>query len=322
MDGTDRTPCCDVSKFPYKSQVFDFCLPQSISSLYATPKEFFLPSVAGPKFSSEANHQIKSILSEQLNPNITKIWSPTVKAIVIEYESNVSFSTSYPEIKKFVRAVEDWFNKQMQEAPDEMHGGWFISELKFFDVQDTLSSGTLTAILVAMGVSLGVLLLATLNVLISFYAVLTILFTIFTTVAVLILLGWKLNILESVAVSTAIGLAVDYSLHYSLHYSMSPTQEREPAARFALARIIGPTAMAAFTTGIAGAVMLFSNVLPYIQIGIFLVVVTAISWMYATFFLMSLLKNFGPQHGFMQFSFIKFVKNKRPVRNNTKFYDR
>lgn len=60
-----------------------------------------------------------------------------------------------------------------------------------------------------MGVSLTlaliVLALVTLNPLISLYAILAIGAVIIVTVAILILLGWKLNILESVAITTAIG---------------------------------------------------------------------------------------------------------------------
>ena len=69
-----------------------------------------------------------------------------------------------------------------------------------------------------MTVSLLVLLVVTLNILVSFYAILTVTLTIFSIVGCLVLLGWKLNVLESVAVSVIIGLAVDFSLHYGVQY--------------------------------------------------------------------------------------------------------
>lgn len=328
MDYTDRTPCCDISKFPYDPDVFDFCLPQIISSLYATPRDFFSPGVAGPRFMASTKLDVNA--NNSLNEDfVNATWEnttnstaapPIVKALVIEFESNVSYSTVYDTVKDFIRTVEEWFQNELKSAPPEMQGGWFISELKFYDVQDTLPSGTLVAITVAMTASLVVLLLVTLNILISLYAVVTVLLTIFVTVAILIVLGWKLNILESVTVSTAIGLAVDFSLHYGIHYRLSPSCERLAATQFSLSRIIGPTAMAAITTGVAGALMLFSNVLPYLQIGIFLLVVMSVSWTYATFFLMSLLKLFGPQYGFMQFQYPRVKK--RSNANGIKFYER
>ncbi|XP_058981338.1 protein dispatched-like [Musca domestica] len=333
MDDTDRTPCCDISKFPYEPEVFDICLPQIISSLYATPREYFWPGVAGPKFmASPRTLDINNtLLSEEISPNstlestvanvTTTTPPPIVKALVVEFESNVSFSTHYDKVKQFVEDVETWFQDELKTAPPEMQDGWFVSDLKFYDVQKSLPTCTLVAISVAMSASLVVLLLVTLNILISLYAVITVLLTIFVTVAILIMLGWKLNILESVTVSTAIGLAVDFSLHYGIHYRLSPSCERLAATQFSLSRIIGPTAMAAITTGIAGALMLFSSVLPYRQIGIFLLVVMSVSWSYSTFFLMSLLKLFGPQYGFMQFQYPR-VKKRSATNGGIKFYER
>lgn len=72
--------------------------------------------------------------------------------------------------------------------------------------------------------------------------------------------------LESIAVTTAIGLAVDFSLHYGVNYQLSEESSREPAVAFSLGRMGGPTLMAALTTGAAGALMLPSSVLPYIQV--------------------------------------------------------
>lgn len=291
MAGIDRTPCCEVSPSPFAPEVFDQCLPEWISSLYGTSWEMFIPGVAGPKFARQ--------------PFVNGSGLPQVKAVVIEYESNQVFTMSYSEIEGFVQAVEEWLGKMLEDAPAGMQNAWFISELEFFDLQHTLSTGTMVAICMAMGVALLVLLLVTLNVLISLYAIVTVTFTILTTVAVLVLLGWKLNVLESVAVSTAIGLAVDFSLHYGVHYRLSTDSDRKSSTHYSLTRMIGPTAMAAITTGIAGALMLPSSVLAYIQIGVFLVIVMPISWIYATFFLMSLLRVIGPQFGFGQFRYPK-----------------
>lgn len=282
MSDIDRFPCCEASTFPYSPDVFDYCLPESISALYETPREFFIPGVAGPKFQ----------IVEKTNTSI-------VKALVIECDSNQSFSHSFHEIERFVTTVETWFDQELATAPPGMRNAFFVSELDFFDLQDTLSKGTVSAVSMAMCVALLVLLLVTLNVLVSIYAIITVTLTIFSIVGTLVLLGWKLNILESVAVSTAIGLAVDFSLHYGVQYRYSKESDRQSSTRFAL-RMIGPTVMAAITTGVSGLLMLPSSVLAYIQIGVFLVVAMSISWIFSTFFLMSLLSLCGPQYGFGQ----------------------
>ncbi|KAH8311271.1 hypothetical protein KR044_005299 [Drosophila immigrans] len=319
---TNFTPCCEA-EFPFEPHIFEQCLPQCISNLLET--RFYQQSEAGPKFAA-APTRLEQYLESSSNESLSVESTSTqllVKAIIIEFDSNVSYSTIYSNMKVFYENVESWFQQQLRTAPQELRGGWFISDyesIMFFSVQDTLSNDTIVAILLAMAASLVVLLCFTLNLIISIYAVITVSLTIFNTVAVLILLGWQLNILESIAVSTAIGLAVDFSLHYGIHYRLAPSKERVAATQFVLSRIIGPTVMAAATTGFAGGIMMASNILPYIQIGVFLVVVMVTSWLYATFFLMSMLKVAGPQYGFMQLGWPKLRKRRTAKAN--KFYER
>ena len=51
-----------------------------------------------------------------------------------------------------------------------------------------------------------------------------------------------------------------------------------------VARIGSPVAMGSITTFIAGAIMLLSNVLAYIQIGTFLMVISFFSFIFSTLF--------------------------------------
>lgn len=300
MGGIDRTPCCETLKFPYPPHIFDECLPQIISILYESPKYVFIPGIAGPKFERKnRDKESANILNDSSVNSLVRY--PVVKALVVEYESTQSYTMSFTEIKNFTKTVESWFENAMKKAPIGMRNAWFISDLNFYDLQDTLSQGTLIAIAVAMVTSLIVLLIVTLNIFISFFAVITVTLTIISTIACLVLLGWKLNVLESVAVTAAIGLAVDFTLHYGVNYRLSPLKDRKSATKYSLSRMIGPTIMAAATTGAAGAFMIPSNVLAYIQIGSFLLIIMSISWIYGTFFFGSLLCVIGPQHGYGQF---------------------
>ncbi|RZF40076.1 hypothetical protein LSTR_LSTR002479 [Laodelphax striatellus] len=291
VDRISRAPCCESQTFPFTRRVFNQCVMKAIDSLYRTPAELFMPGVAGPKFSRSK--------------------TPRIKALVVEYDSNFAHSTSFDEMDKFYKQVESWTEEEMSRAPAGMRNGWFVSQLSFYDLQRTLAEDTVSAITVAMVVSLVVLVLITLNLLVSLLTIITITSIIFVTVAVLVLLGWKLNVLESISVCVAIGLAVDFSLHYAVNYRMCPDQKREPAVTYALTLMAGPTAMAALTTIAAGALMLPSAVLAYNQIGLFLVIVMLVSWLYSTYFLMPLLSVFGPEAGYGQFSYPKLWGNKR-----------
>lgn len=306
MSGIDRTPCCETSVFPYKPYVFDECLPQIISSLYESPRYIFIPGIAGPKFGR----------TDTFRSTITNKTTPLVKAVVVEYESTQSYTESYKEVKNFVSAVEGWLKEIMKTAPDGMQNAWFISDLQFFDLQMTLSKDTLIAITIAMVVSFFVLLLVTFNVLISLYAILTVTMTIFTIVAVLVLMDWKLNVLECISICSAIGLSIDFSLIFSVHYQLSGESDRESSTHTSLSQMLGPTLMVALTTAFAGVFMLLSEVLAYIQLGKFLIIVMSISWMYATFFLMSLLKVCGPQYECGQFKFPRFDKSDKQNAKN------
>lgn len=294
MTNISHAPCCDEQTFPYSPNVFDQCLSETISSLYKSPRFIFVPGVSGPKF-------------ERNSTDFHSTTPPAVRAIVIEYESSQPFSTSHIEIANFTSHVQNWFNGILKSAPHSLQNGWFISELSFYDLQQILSSSTINAASIAMGSSLIVLLLFTMNWLNSIYAVVTVIFTILTTLAILVLCGWKLNILESISVSTAIGLGMDFVCHYALSYIASDKPDRRSCSNYSLSRMIGPTIMAAVTTWLAGFFMLFSTVLAYQQIGMFLIIVMTVSWMYATFFFGSLLSAMGPM--------IKVIQRNRIERN-------
>ena len=195
------------------------------------------------------------------------------------------------------QAVESWFSREMRSAPAELSGGFFVSHLGFYDVQDSLARDTLLAVAVAMSVAVVVLLACTLDVVLSLAAVICVSGIIFVSVAALIMLGWRLNILESVAITLAIGLSVDFTLHYAVKFRQAPPGAKKGErggnaahrVAYAASQTAGPVAMAALTTLLAGACLLPTRVLAYIQIGTFIVIVMATSWFFSTFFLLSVL---------------------------------
>lgn len=289
VDNIDRSPCCEISSLPYKRSVFKKCTIQAMASLYRTPHNLFEPGLAGPKFSKNLTH-------------------PKIRVVIVEYDSKYSYLDSFAHMNDFYTEVENWMQEELKSAPPGMRNGWFVTDLHFYDLQKTISDSTVSALLLSMAMSLLVLFSVTLDTLVSLFAVLSVTSTIFVTMAILLLCGWELNVLESVAISTSIGLAVDFSLHYSVSYRLAPNNmSREEVVKCALQRMGGPTAMGALTTGIAGIFMLPSSVLAYIQIGMFLVIIMCVSWTYSTFFLMPLLCIIGPRHGFGQFSYNNFM---------------
>ncbi|XP_076375765.1 protein dispatched-like isoform X1 [Megalopta genalis] len=295
-------PCCEKNKFPYNSSVLEQCAAEASAKLHNTPAHWWARQgvSTGIKFLNDpalTQLQISNETGSVIMP-ITKI-----KVLVVEYDSIYNYSLSYSNMNQFFHQVEIWMQNQLNKAPLGMRGGWFVSRLEVYELQRTLYEGTLWAIGISLILALTVLVIVTFNPLISLYAIITIGAAIIVTVASLILLGWKLNVLESVTVSTAIGLTVDFSLHYVVSYRACTSKKKEDRVKTALSQMGGPTLMAALTSGAAGALMLPSCVLAYIQIGIFLLLVMSISWSYATFFLCPLLAIIGPSFQFAQFQY-------------------
>lgn len=191
--------------------------------------------------------------------------------------------------------MDAWIEEELRYAPAGLSYGWFVSNLEFYDLQDSLSDGTLIAMALSVAVAFSVMLLTTWNFIISLYAILSIAGTIFVTVGSLVLLGWELNVLESVTISVAVGLSVDFAVHYGVAYRLAPEPDREGKVIFSLSRMGSAIAMAALTTFVAGAMMMPSTVLAYTQLGMFMMLIMCISWAFATFFFQCMCRCLGPQ---------------------------
>ena len=279
--GENLEPCCASSTFPYPADVFDRCLMLWIPML--TQSKGIYPStnrIAGPRYSAETGEKL---------------------ALIVEFYSQIPFSFNYKDIGEFYEEVESMMTRELEEAPTEMQKAWFTSHFDFYDLQASISSGTPFAIGVSLAIATLVAFMTTLNVLVTLYAMASIALSIFATVACLVLLGWELNILESVTISVAVGLSIDFTLHYGMAYRLAPDLDKAMRVNSATSRQGAPIAMAALTTFLAGALMMPSTILAYRQLGTFLMLVMLISWLYSNFFFLSLLKAIGPEGGFGQF---------------------
>ncbi|XP_060704414.1 protein dispatched homolog 1 isoform X1 [Hemiscyllium ocellatum] len=266
-------PCCSQSTFPYKQEVFELCIKRAIMELEHSTGYHLDSKTPGPRFDI----------------------NDTIRAVVLQFQSTYLFTLAYEKMSQFYKEVDAWIVEELKGAPAGLANGWFVSGLEFFDLQDSLSDGTLVAMGLSVAVAFSVMLLTTRNVVISLYAIVSITGTIFVTVGSLVLLGWELNVLESVTISVAVGLAVDFAVHYGVAYRLAPESDREGKVVFSLSRMGSAIAMAALTTFVAGAMMMPSTVLAYTQLGTFMMLIMCISWGFATFFFQCMCRCLGPQ---------------------------
>lgn len=101
-------PCCESSKFPYSPEVLKRCSAEATYNMYLTPAHLWNPggvATGGIKFSKESI----SVPSQDVNSTSINPIEPTIKAIIVEYDSTQMFSLSYAEMDKF-------FNQVVQDA--------------------------------------------------------------------------------------------------------------------------------------------------------------------------------------------------------------
>ncbi|KAL7987383.1 hypothetical protein Chor_006302 [Crotalus horridus] len=271
-------PCCSHLSFPYKQEVFELCIKRAIMELERSTGYHLDSKTPGPRFDI----------------------NDTIRAVVLEFQSTYLFTLAYEKMHKFYQEVDAWISEELVSAPEGLSSGWFVSNLEFYDLQDSLSDGTLIAMGLSVTVAFSVMLLTTWNIIISLYAIVSIAGTIFVTVGSLVLLGWELNVLESVTISVAVGLSVDFAVHYGVAYRLAPDPDREGKVIFSLSHMGSAIAMAALTTFVAGAMMMPSTVLAYTQLGTFMMLIMCISWAFATFFFQCMCRCLGPQGTFGQ----------------------
>lgn len=266
-------PCCSQSTFPYKQDVFELCIKRAIMELDRSTIYHLDSKTPGPRFDI----------------------NDTIRSIVLEFQSTYLFTLAYEKMHQFYLEVDTWIQEELRNAPEGLNRGWLVSNLEFYDLQDSLSNGTLISMALSVVVAFSVMLLTTWNIIISLYAIISIAGTIFVTVGSLVLLGWELNVLESVTISVAVGLSVDFAVHYGVAYRLAPEPDREGKVVFSLSRMGSAIFMAALTTFVAGAMMMPSTVLAYTQLGTFLMLIMCVSWTFATFFFQCMCRCLGPQ---------------------------
>ena len=210
--------------------------------------------------------------------------------------TNLSYSLSYEDMRTNYDIMSSFMRTQLKSAPDGLRSGFFSGNqfFEFYDLQHSLATGTMTSVGLSVVLSFLVLLATVRNVLITIYAMLTIVLSIACTVASIVLMGWKLNIVESITIMLAVGMSIDFTIHYSVVYQLSRETTSAGRTRTTIERVGSAVAAGAGTTFCAGAAVLNCSVDPYRKLGVFLVLVIVFSWVYATFFFLSLCHAIGP----------------------------
>ncbi|XP_065833295.1 protein dispatched homolog 1-like isoform X2 [Oscarella lobularis] len=268
--------CCNVFLPVDSPTTFETCLKRWANGVLInrTAEDYF-----GVKFDGDGN--VKAVTSQ----------------IVTKRHFTWRFNEMADIYDEMNRFMDRWSGANQ---PAGLRDGWVSSSLFFYDTQRNLFSGTLTSLGVALSLAFFVLFITTFNIVVSFYAIVTIGFVLLCVIGTVVLIGWELNVVESVVVALAVGLAVDFTVHFGVAYRLSPEPLRRDRTLFAVRQMGQAISMAALTTFVAGAMMMPASIINLFQIGLFLMLVMTFSWLYANFFFLPLCAIAGPQNRFGQ----------------------
>ena len=282
--------CCETLDFPYNESVFVRCLSQW--------------SIANSEHATNT-----------VNPGV-RYRGATPSAVIISFWSNVKFDYNFQTMQTFYHNVTNFLEERVENCPDsdcEPFTPFFTTSggLLFYDVQNILVNSLPNTLLIVIVAASCIVFLTTLNVLLTFSAILSIICSMLTTLGALALMGWELNILESIILSLAVGLSMDFPLHVAVAYKIaSSTENRKNRVVVSLRHVGGSLTAAMVTTLVTGLCMLPTDVLAYYKLGTFLALVIIVSWFYAMFFMPSLLIHIGPKGSFLQINLTRCVKHR------------
>ena len=271
-------PCCTGYKPPYERRQLQSCMP-------------------GLQVLLEGNADLLGSPIYDAN-NIAK-------GFMMFTYTNLTASMSYDQMADNYKILKTYFDERFATAPAGLKTAFFTGRytFTFFDLQGAIAHGTYLSIVLSIAVAFIIMFLTTMNLIITFYAIVTIAFAIICTVASIVLLGWDLNIIESITISLAVGLSIDFTIHYGVAYRLSRAKEPRLRVNESFTRVGSAVAMAALTTFAAGIAMMPARVIAYIKLGTFLMLVMTFSWVYSTFLFQSICRIIGPRHNFCQISF-------------------
>ena len=165
---------------------------------------------------------------------------------------------------------------------------WMQTEQAFFEgVRQGVSTSGILAF--------ALLLLATRNILISFYSMMGVVMIVCCVVAVMVLREWQLGVSESIAMVIIIGFSVDYVVHLAAHYVHCAVPDRQSRATESVSAM-GVSIFSGAVTTLGSGVFLFGGTIIFFQKFALIIVTTVLfSVSYALIYFLAFLHTFGPE---------------------------
>mmetsp|Transcript_19464 Transcript_19464/g.26917 ORF Transcript_19464/g.26917 Transcript_19464/m.26917 type:complete len:464 (-) Transcript_19464:102-1493(-) len=200
----------------------------------------------------------------------------------------------YDEWEKFVKT-------RNEASPEALNKAFQVSYTwNSADTQRALVAIVMSGMGITFALAFVVLIVATGNLVLALISIVTIAGIVLTVLGVgaKLIMGWSLDVTESISAVILIGLSVDYCVHLAHAYKESPSSKRGDRMRDALTTMGISVTAGAVTTFLAGA-FLFGAVLPFFNKFGFIVVFTVISsYCWSMFFFTAACAAIGPEDEF------------------------
>ena len=232
------------------------------------------------------------------NPKIVGKWKPFIYAqrsenisdtggvlrfVTAELKLTVTGTLEVDEGTDLWERWEDFMIKEYTKGVCKevaVHARGFQSSLEFMYVRKILVDEAFSGIRLSLSLALVILMLATGNVLIAFYATMTITFIVISTLGTTVLIGWKLGVLESIGLVMVPGLSVDFVAHFAEAYVDSSSEHRHDRVRDMLGRVAISVVSGAFSTLGASLFLFFPIIIFFNRFGtmIFMTIGFSLLW--------------------------------------------
>lgn len=222
---------------------------------------------------------------------------------------SISMRTSMPGRTPFATGtpvrdlVRDWVDQQKLYMPGSLQSTKFSAyRFSSYDNGEELLNGFFSGCLIALPVCFMVLILATMNIVVSLYAVVAV-----SAIVLNVLgfcksaMGWDLGMGEAIAGVIVIGYSVDYTVHLCHMYCDAASHghtTRASRTEFAICNMGSTVFAGAATTMAAGAIMFACYVTFFTKMAILITTTIFFSCMYSLGFLVGMFFLAGPEGEF------------------------
>jgi len=228
----------------------------------------------------------------------TKGQEQKVRYATIRFQSVVTMSMPLAEKWVHINAWQSFAQNQNIKFEINSHAYATAPVFPTIVLQTVLINTALYGAVMSIIVAFLALAISTMNIIVSLYAIFCIVFIVLSLLGFLVLVGWTIGIIESVALTVVVGLSVDYTVHLSISYMKQVRQlkgkSKLEVLQYTLAEIGISIVGGAATTASSVFPLFFTTIVFFTRFGEFVFVNILASLVVSLLLLVIILALIGP----------------------------